>query len=295
MRELGTVIPAMVTPFDGEGQVNLPRMGELAVRLVQQGADGLLVSGTTGESPTLTGDEKMALLETVLEAVGGQVPIMCGTGSNNTRDTIGLTRRAEAQGADSILLVTPYYNKPPQRALVEHFRTVAETTSLPIIVYNIPGRTGTNIEPTTLAEMAQAPNIVGVKESTKNLEQATEIRRLTPPDFVIYSGDDSMTLPLLAVGGHGVISVAGHLVAGMIRDMIQAYGQGRVQEAARLHGELYPLFQSLFVTTNPIPVKAALGLAGFDVGGTRMPLVPPTEGEVEKIRACMEPMGLVAS
>lgn len=289
----GRVIPAMVTPFDAGGAVDYGRAGELARHLVDLGCDGIVVAGSTGEAPVLDDGEKERLLAAVVEAVGERVFVWAGTGTYDTRHTVELSRRAEAAGADGLLVVAPYYNKPPQEGLFRHFQAVAGAVSLPILLYNIPGRTGVNLAPATVARLAEIPNIVGIKESTGNLDQASEIRALTPPEFLIYSGDDSLTLPLLAVGAHGVISVAAHLVGDRLQAMIAAFERGDVAGARAIHLELLPLFKGLFVTTNPIPVKAALRLNGWDVGGLRLPLVPPAPAEEETLRRILGALGLL--
>lgn len=289
----GRVIPAMVTPFDSGGAVDDGRARELARHLVDLGCDGIVVAGSTGEAPVLDDGEKERLLAAVVEAVGERVFVWAGTGTYDTHHTVELSRRAEAAGADGLLVVAPYYNKPPQEGLYRHFRAVAEAVSLPILLYNIPGRTGVNMTPATVARLAEIPNIVGIKESTGNLDQASEIRALTPQDFLIYSGDDSLTLPLLAVGAHGVISVAAHLVGDRLQAMIAAFDRGDVAGARAIHLELMPLFKGLFVTTNPIPVKAALRLHGWDVGGLRLPLVPPAPAEEETLRRILGALGLL--
>lgn len=284
----------MVTPFNRDGSVDYGRAADLAVRLVDAGCDAILVGGTTAESPTLEDEEKVRLFETVAKAVGHRVFVWAGTGTNDTRASVEMTRRAEAAGADGVMLVTPYYNKPPQEGLYQHFKTVAAATRLPVMLYNVPGRTGANIAPETVARLAAIDNIVAIKEASGSLDQASEIRRLTPNDFMVYSGDDSLTLPILAVGGAGVVSVAAHVAAGLIRSMIEAFQRGDAAEARRLHLRLMPLFKALFVTTNPIPVKAALRLAGFDPGGYRLPLVPPAPREEEAVRQAMVAAGLLA-
>ncbi len=294
MKPFGKVIPAMVTPFNRDGSVDHGRAADLARRLVDAGSDGILVGGTTAESPTLEDEEKVRLFETVVRAVGDRVFVWAGTGTNDTRASVAMTRRAEAAGADGVMLVTPYYNKPPQEGLYQHFRTVAGATRLPVMLYNVPGRTSANIAPDTVARLAAIDNVVAIKEASGSLDQVSEIRRLTPDDFVIYSGDDSLTLPILAVGGAGVVSVAAHVAAGPIRAMIEAFERGDTTEARCIHLQLMPLFKALFVTTNPIPVKAALRLAGFDPGGYRLPLVPPTPKEEEAVRQAMAAAGLLA-
>ncbi|MFZ5777898.1 MAG: 4-hydroxy-tetrahydrodipicolinate synthase [Bacillota bacterium] len=293
MENLGRLITAMVTPFDRKLGVDYQRAAELAKYLAGNGSDGILVSGTTGESPTLSVQEKTRLLEKVLEAVGDQTLVLAGTGSNSTSDSIHLTKRAEAIGAHAVMLVAPYYNKPPQNGLYQHFREIAEATRLPVMLYNVPGRTASNILPATVARLARIANIVAIKEASGNLDQITEIRRLCPDSFQIYSGDDSATLPILAIGGVGVVSVVSHIAGKDIRRMVEAFEEGNHQEAASWHARLFPLFKALFVTTNPIPVKAALELAGFPVGGVRLPLVGPEERDVEVIRQAMAEYGLI--
>ncbi|HEY8416104.1 MAG TPA: 4-hydroxy-tetrahydrodipicolinate synthase, partial [Thermaerobacter sp.] len=267
MPDYGSVITAMVTPFDAEGRVDAARAAELARRLVEAGSDGIVVAGTTGESPTLSSEERLALLRAVLEAVGDRAFVWMGTGTNDTAASIRLTREAEEAGAHGVMLVTPYYNKPPQAGLLEHFRAIASATRLPVMVYNVPGRTACNLEPETLVRLVEAaPNVVAVKEASGNLDQVGEIRRRLPRPFRVYAGDDSFTLPVLAIGGDGVVSVASHLVAGELRRMVDAFREGRVEEASAIHLRLLPLFKALFWTANPIPVKTALRLVGFDVG-----------------------------
>jgi len=293
MVEFGHVITAMVTPFDEGLNVDYARAAALARRLVEEGSDALVVAGTTGESPTLSDEEKVRLFRTVKEAVGGKAKVIAGTGTYDTRHSVHLSKEAEEAGADGLLLVVPYYNKPSQEGLYRHFRAIAEETRLPVILYNIPGRTGVNMLPETVARLAEVPNIVGIKEASGNLDQVSEIRRRTPREFLIYSGDDSLTLPILAVGGIGVISVASHLVGRQIQEMIRSFLGGDVQKALDLHLRLLPLFKAMFVTTNPAPVKAALALAGFPVGGLRPPLVEVTEKEREVISGALRELALV--
>lgn len=296
MPDYGSVITAMVTPFDDDGRLDAARAGELARRLVEAGSDGIVVAGTTGESPTLTDDERAALLAAVLDAVGDRVFVWMGTGTNDTAASIRLTRAAEAQGAHGVMLVTPYYNKPPQAGLLAHFRAVAEATTLPVMIYNVPGRTACNLEPATLARLVeQAPNVVAVKEASGDLDQVGEVRRLLPRPFRVYAGDDSLLLPVLAVGGDGVVSVASHLVAGELRRLVDAFRAGRVEEAAQIHLRLLPLFKALFWTANPIPVKTALRWVGFDAGGFRPPLVAMPEEMAQRLRALLAELELVSA
>ena len=294
MVDFGKVMTAMVTPFTPGLEVDYDRAGELAELLVRTGSDSIVVAGTTGESPTLSFEEKLDLFRVVVDAVGNDAKVVAGTGGNSTASSIELTRAAEKIGVHGIMLVVPYYNKPPQEGLITHFRAIADSTGLPIIVYNIPGRTGINMTPVTIETLSRTKNIVGVKEASGNLEQVTDIRQRTPASFKIYSGDDSLTLPIMAVGGEGIISVASHVAGKEIKQMINAFQEGNVALAAELNCKLFPLFKALFVTTNPIPVKAALRLTGFDVGGVRPPLVEAGEREVAIVRKALTDMGLIS-
>lgn len=284
----------MITPFKANGDVNYDVAEKLAVYLAENGTDTVLVCGTTGESPTLTRAEEFELFRVVKNAVAGKAKVLVGTGSNSTREAIAATEEAAKLGMDGSLQVVPYYNKPPQEGIYQHFASVAHACpELPLILYNIPGRTGQNMTPETVARLAEIPNIVGIKEASGNLDQASQIRRLTPPEFAIYSGDDSLTLPLMAIGGKGVISVAAHLVGNQLQEMVQAFEKGEVQRAAEIDRTLYPLFKTLFLTTNPIPVKMALKLQGWDVGAPRLPLCEPPEEITQKIAAVMKELNLL--
>ncbi len=289
----GPVITAMATPFRPDGAVDYDRAGELARRLVDNGSTGIVVAGTTGESPTLSDAEKLELLKVVKEAVAGRAAVLAGTGTYDTAHSVHLSREAQRLGADGLLLVVPYYNRPTQEGLYQHFKTVAESTDLPVLLYNIPTRTGTNMLPETVARLAEVRNVAGIKEASGSLDQVSEIRRRTPDHFLIYSGDDSLTLPYLSVGAVGIVSVASHLVGREIAEMIAHFQAGRVQEARRIHLRLFPLFRALFVAPNPVPLKAALEMAGFPVGKPRLPLVEATPKEREQIAAAMrEAMGV---
>lgn len=263
----------MITPFTEDGAVNYVVAEKLAAYLADNGSDTLVVCGTTGESPTLTWEEEYELFKVVQKAVSGKAKVVAGTGSNSTREAIAATQKAAKLGLDGSLQVVPYYNKPPQSGLYQHFKAIAEAVpELPILLYNIPGRTGQNLQPETTIRLAEIPNIVGIKEASGNLDYASQVRHATPADFAIYSGDDSLTMPLLAVGAEGVISVASHLVGSKLQTMIQAFLEGQTQTAVQIHLQLFPLFKALFLTTNPIPVKIALNLQGWNVGSTRPPL-----------------------
>jgi 4-hydroxy-tetrahydrodipicolinate synthase len=269
----GRVLTAMITPFKDDGSVNYEVAEQLAAHLVEQGTDTVVVCGTTGESPTLTWDEEFQLFQVVHKAVAGKAKVMAGTGSNSTQEAIAATQKAAKIGLDGSLQVVPYYNKPPQSGLYHHFQAIAQASpDLPLMLYNVPGRTGQNLQPETVARLAEIPNIVAIKEASGNFEQASQIRRLTPPDFAIYSGDDSFTLATLSIGGSGVVSVASHLVGLQIQDMIQAFEVGKTDLAREIHLKLFPLFKVLFCTANPIPLKAALRLQGWEVGSLRPPL-----------------------
>lgn len=297
-REWGAVITAMATPFDTELGLDLERAGPLARRLVEHGSEALVVTGTTGESPTLSEAEKVELWNAVVDAVGARsrgprVPVLAGTSSYNTEESVHLSKVAEAVGVDGLLLVAPYYNRPSQEGLYRHFRTIAEATSLPCMLYNIPSRTGVNVTPETVLRLAcDCSNVVAVKEASGGTDQPSAILAQAPDGFRVYSGDDVLTLPMLAVGGHGIVSVASHLVGREIRAMCEAYCRGEVAEAARLHLRLYPLFKALFIAPNPTPLKAAMAMAGFGVGGVRLPLTPVTEGESEAIARILRGLGL---
>lgn len=292
--ELGTVITAMVTPFTDDLKIDLKQMAKLTDRLIDMGSDGLLVTGTTGESPTLSTEEKVALWETVIKAARGRVPVMLGTGTNNTEQCITLTKKAEEVGGDAILLVTPYYNKPPQNSLYEHFKAVAAVTTLPVMIYNVPGRTGRNIDPDTVVRLANdVPNIVALKEAGGNLDQVSEICRRVPSKFTVYSGDDSLTLPMLSLGAKGIVSVASHLVASQMQKMISCFAEGNWQAAKDIHLKYFPIFKGLFFTTSPAPVKAALKLVGFPVGGLRQPLLPLTSKEEDYLKGILKETGLL--
>jgi len=286
--DLGRVLTAVVTPFDNDFNINIAQIKKLVRYLVENGSDGFVVCGTTGESAVLTKEEKIALFRAVVEEVGGQVSVIANTGSYNTADSIDLTRAAEQVGVDGIMLVAPYYNKPSQEGLYQHFKTIANNTKLPVILYNVPGRTVINILPSTVARLVKdVPNIVAIKEASGNLDQVSELRCLLPDNFEIYSGDDSLTLPIMALGGKGVISVASHVIGLRIQEMVSAYTKGNISLAMRLHKELFPIFKGMFIDTNPVPVKTALNLLGINVGGVRLPLTEMDDEKKEKLRTLL--------
>lgn len=287
-RQLGRLMPAMVTPFDAELRVDHARAAELARKLVAEGCDGIVVSGTTGESPTLTEDEKVALFRTVVEAVGDRAAIVAGVGSYDTAATVALARRAAEAGVHGLLVISPYYNKPNQAGLLAHFTAVAGATDLPIILYNHPGRTGVTIEAPTMAKLAEVSTIVGVKDSSGSLDLVTAYRIATPTSFLIWSGDDPLTLPYLAVGGVGVISVTAHVAARELRALLEAWDRGDLAEARRLHEATYELSKVLFCAPSPSPTKHALEKLGFPVGGVRLPLVPCDDAAKAQIDRVLE-------
>ena len=271
----GRLLTAMVTPFDGDRRVDLALAGRLARHLVDEGSDGLVVSGTTGESPTLSWQEQHQLLEAVRQAVGPGVKILAGTGSNSTAEAVEATNQAALAGADGALVVVPYYNKPPQEGLEAHFRAIAKAApELPLMLYNIPGRTGCALAPATVARLMECPNVVSFKAASGTTDEVTQLRLLCGSKLAVYSGDDGLLLPMLSVGAVGVVSVASHLVGRRLKAMIEAYISGQVAVALGYHEQLQPLFKALFATTNPIPVKAALELSGWPVGPPRLPLLP---------------------
>ncbi|KLV28356.1 4-hydroxy-tetrahydrodipicolinate synthase [Niallia circulans] len=275
----GRVSTAMITPFDAKGHIDFPKTTQLINHLLENGTDSLVVAGTTGESPTLSKQEKIALFKHVVKVVEKRVPIIAGTGSYNTYESIELTKQAELAGVDAVMVVGPYYNKPNQEGLYQHIKAVAESTKLPVMIYNIPGRSVVNIEPETIIRLSEIDNIVAVKEASGNLNNITKIIASTPADFNVYSGDDSLTLPILSVGGTGVISVASHIIGKEMKEMVTSFLDGKVEEASKMHQQLLPLMLVLFKAPNPVPVKTALQLKGFDVGSVRLPLVPLTEEE----------------
>jgi 4-hydroxy-tetrahydrodipicolinate synthase len=281
--ELGRLITAMVTPFNSKGDVDYKQAKKLALALIKSGSDGLLVSGSTGESPTLSKEEKLRLLTEVKSAVGGRGSVVAGTGNYNTRESIELTREAEKIGVDAALLVVPYYNKPTQQGLKEHFQAIAKSTSLPCILYNVPSRTITSLSAETVIELSRIDNIVGLKEASGDLVHTAKILRGAKKGFLVYSGNDSDTFPILSIGGYGVISVASHLVGIQMSDMISKAVGGETAKAAAIHHKLLPLMNVLFIVSNPIPIKYALNYAGFNVGKPRLPLTPPDEKSARAI------------
>jgi 4-hydroxy-tetrahydrodipicolinate synthase len=284
----------MVTPFNKDLKVDYDKAQKLALFLAENGSDSLVVTGTTGESPTLTADEKLNMYKAVKEVVSGlDTKVIAGTGSNCTDNAIELSKKAAKIGVDGLLLVCPYYNKPPQSGLIRHFTEIAAATDLPNIIYNVPGRSGVNISAETTIELANVENIVGTKEASGDMEQIAHIIDNTTDDFKTYSGDDATTFPILALGGDGVISVASHIAGRQMKLMTKAAEEGNWSEALALHNQLMPLFKGLFKTTNPILVKAALKLIGFDAGGLRIPLIEATDFQVEELNELLNQLNLL--
>ena len=284
--EIGRLLTAMVTPFDDEGQVDYDQARQLARSLLDSGSDGLVVAATTGEAPTLTHDEKLKLFAAIKEAVGGRGAVIAGAGTNDTAASIELSQEAERIGVDGLLLTVPYYNKPTQDGLYRHFEAIARGTRLPCILYNIPSRTGVNMTAETTLRLSRVPNIVGIKEASGDLVQIARIIDDAGEEFRLWSGDDAMTLPILAVGGYGVIAVVSHLTGAQMHQIIDDYLAGRTAEAARGHRRLLPLMQTLMTAaSNPAPVKYALNQIGFRVGAPRLPLVEPEGDAAERITA----------
>ncbi|MFL5959888.1 MAG: 4-hydroxy-tetrahydrodipicolinate synthase [Gaiellaceae bacterium] len=290
---LGSVITAMVTPFRPDGSVDLDRFRDLAAHLVENGSDGIVVCGTTGESPTLSDDEKLALFAAAVDAVGDRATVIAGTGTYDTAHSAHLTREATELGVDGVLVITPYYNKPPQRAIVRHFEEIAAATHLPVVAYNIPSRVVVNIEPATIARLAEIENVVAVKQALDDPEQARFIAGETR--LALYSGDDPNTFAFLELGGVGVVSVTAHLWGPQIAEMIRRHRDGDVDGARAIHTELQPSYDLLRIQVNPIPIKAALNLTGHEVGGHRLPMVEPDEDELTQIRSCLERAGLLTT
>ena len=284
MEKLGRLLTAMVTPFDEEGAVDYEQAKKLALALLNSGSDGMVVVGTTGESPTLIRDEEIRLFGEVKSVVGERGAVIAGTGSNSTAEAVAATREAERTGVDACLLVVPYYNKPAQEGLYQHFKTIAQSTGLPCIMYNVPSRTVVNLSADTVIKLSQIDNIIGVKEASGDFEQISRIISNTSDDFIVWSGNDSDTLPILTLGGYGVISVASHLVGNQISEMIDSFIKGKVDEAADIHRRLLPLVDALFIVSNPILVKYALNHIGFYVGKPRLPLTEPDEESAALIK-----------
>lgn len=291
----GRLLTAMVTPFNADGSVNYEKAADLAEWLINNGSDGLVVAGSTGEAATMSAEEKLELFRVVVNRINKRVPVIAGTGSNNTADSVKMTKMAEAMGVDGVLIVGPYYNKPTQEGFYQHFAAVAQSTGLPVIVYNVPGRTASNISPAIVARLAaDFENIVAIKEAAGNVAQVAELYSVLPEEFTIYSGDDGLIIPFMSVGATGLISVLSNIGGGILQDVMQAYEDGRVREAAKLNAGMVPLANAMFIETNPIPVKAAVTLVtGIDAGQPRLPLTPMEPANKAKMVAVLQEYGLV--
>jgi 4-hydroxy-tetrahydrodipicolinate synthase len=287
---LGEVLTATVTPFDADGAVDYDRYADICRFLVENGSDGVVVSGTTGEAPTLSDDERLGLLRAALDAIGDSATVIAGTGTYSTEHSIHLTEQAHEAGAHGFLVVTPYYNKPPQRGIVAHFEAVAAASDRPVLVYNIPGRVVINIEPDTIARLAEIENVTAVKQANDDLDQA---RRIVELGLELYAGDDNLIHPFLEVGGKGGVCVHTHVVGPRVKEMVTRFRADALDEAKQIDDELAPAYELLSVVTGPIQIKAALNLLGHDVGGLRLPLVEASEDEVARIRDCLERLKLL--
>ena len=287
---LGEVLTATVTPYDADGRVDADRYRELCTYLVDHGSDGVVVNGTTGEAPNLSDDERLELIRAAKDAVGDRATVVAGTGTYSTAHSVHLTEQAHAAGADAMLVVTPYYNKPPARGIVEHFKAVAAATDRPVVVYNIPGRVVINIEPETMAQLAEIENVKAVKQANDDLEQASKIVEL---GLDLYAGDDQLVLPFVELGGQGGVCVHTHVVGPQVKEMITRFRDGDVEAARKLDEELAPAYELIGVTVGPIQIKAALNMLGHDVGGLRLPLVEATDDEKARIRVCLERLGVL--
>ncbi len=287
-------IVAMITPFDQNNKIDEQGIKELVEFHIKNGTDGIVPCGTTGESPTLSHEEHKKVIELTIKAVAGRVPVIAGTGSNSTEEAIDLTASAKEMGADGVLLVMPYYNKPTQKGLYEHFKTIAEKVDIPGIIYNVPSRSGVNMLPSTLAELAELKNVVAVKEASGSLEQMTEIMSLCGDKITLLSGDDKILLPVLSIGGKGVISVVANIIPKEVSTMIEEYQQGNYQQAREMFMDvIYPLSDAMFYETNPIPVKTAAGLMGLPAGDLRLPLCSMEEGHLIKLKTQLKRFGLL--
>ncbi len=293
--EFGRYLSVIVTPFHEDLTINYEEMLRIANRMIDGGVEGLIVGATGGESATLTLAERVQLTKFMKETVGSRVPVIVGTGTNNTAASIETTKAIEEAGADGILLVSPYYNKPSQEGLYRHFKAIAESTSLPVFLYNVPGRTGVNLTPATIARLAQVQNIYGMKDASGNMDQLTQLLRTVPEHFRVYTGDDNLAIPALSIGVYGLISVAAQVAPAPICQMMQAFREKDLSKAAQMHKDLFPLLDVLFIASNPVPVKVALNLMGYRAGGVRLPLTMPSKAQAEAIAQVLVQQGLSES
>lgn len=284
---------ALVTPFNSDQSVNYEKLTELVEWQISQGTDAIIVCGTTGEASTLNDEEHLSVIEHVVKTVGGRIQVIAGTGSNDTPYAVKLSLAAEKIGVDALLIVTPYYNKPTQKGLIANFTAIADAVSIPIILYSVPGRTGVNIEPETVAELAKHPRIQGIKEASGNISQVVEIARLMPKDFALYSGNDDMVVPLLSVGGQGVISVLANIMPRETHNMVMSFLNGEIEESKNLQLKLKPLVDALFCESNPIPIKTSLNLMGKNVGPLRLPLTDMVEDNLNRLKVQLKSIQLI--
>ncbi|WP_112181042.1 4-hydroxy-tetrahydrodipicolinate synthase [Paraliobacillus zengyii] len=281
--QFGRLLTALVTPFDQNGNIDYVKTEKLIYHLLSNGTDGLVITGTTGESPTLSKEEKLSFIQFVVKHVNKRVPVIAGTGSNNTRESIALTKQAETIGVDGVMLVTPYYNKPSQEGMYQHFLAIANATNLPVMLYNIPGRSVVGLTTETVIRLAEIENITSIKEASGDLEAMTTIIRETPDSFVLYSGDDGLTLPVLAIGGYGIVSVSSHIIGNEMKAMIEHHINGEAQQAALIHQNILPIMKTLFMAPNPTAVKEGLAMIGVNVGSVRLPLIPLNQEERQRL------------
>ncbi|MTH52798.1 4-hydroxy-tetrahydrodipicolinate synthase [Bacillus mangrovi] len=279
MAQFGRVSTAMVTPFDLAGNIDFKKTAKLIDYLIANGSDSIVAGGTTGESPTLAAEEKIALFRHCVKEADGRIPVIAGTGSNDTRASIELTKKAEETGVSAVMLVTPYYNKPSQEGIYQHFKVIAESTKLPVMIYNVPGRTVVKMTAETIIRLSKIPNITSVKDASGDLDLISEVIEKTADDFDVYCGEDSLTLPVMAIGGTGIVSVASHVIGNEMQQMIEAFMQGENKLAASIHRKIVPVMDAMFSAPSPAPVKTALQISGIDVGPVRLPLLPLTEAE----------------
>lgn len=289
--DYGRLVTAMATPLTPSGDLDEKGVHRLVEHLIQTGTTAIVAAGTTGESPTLSHEEKLRLYELTLQAADGRVPVIAGTGGNNTREAQSLSKEAEALGVHGLLLVAPYYNRPTQEGLIAHFEAIAEVVTTPIMLYNVPGRTGVNIDADTVLRLAEVPHIVAVKEASGNMNQIMDIAARKTDDFLLYSGDDKLTIPMMAVGAYGVVSVASHVVGPEMTEMIRSFATGDTRAAARWSGRLLPVFEGLFKSSSPGPLKAALAMMGIPAGPLRLPLVAPKDSVVEELKLELQRLG----
>ena len=293
--EFGKYLSVIVTPFNPDNTINYDAILKVANYMIDGGVEGLIIAATGGESATMSLEERIALTKFMKKEVGNRVPIIVGTGTNNTAASIETTKAIEAAGADAVLLVSPYYNKPNQEGLYQHFKAIAESTSLPVFLYNVPGRTGVSIAPDTIAHLAQVPNIYGMKDASGNMDNLTTLLRTVPEHFKVYTGDDNLAVPALSIGVYGLISVCAQVAPAPIKEMMDAFRAGELEKAAKMHRDLFPLLDVMFIASNPVPTKVALNLMGYNVGGVRLPLTMPGKGQAEKIAAVLKAQGLIES